>query len=129
MNPADTPTATTPPQHTQEQILSNYRSQLEAIEADYAELLRERFLLTGLSPNTNVIDAPPISIPSQQQVASAVSELMKGAISTNKHPSPRNHSSFLRPERRHQTRPPDSILATWASNVNEEEQSVVMSKY
>ena len=126
MNLADTPTATPPSHHTQEHILSHYRSQLEAIEADYADLLRERFLLTGLPPNTNIIDAPPISIPSMQQVDSAVSELMKGAISTPK--SPRTHPSFLRPERRHQTRPPDNLLATWAAS-NDEEQNVVISKY
>ncbi|KAI6645978.1 SWR1 complex protein, SNF2 family DNA-dependent ATPase [Oopsacas minuta] len=114
MNVADTPTATSPLQPIQNQILIHYRSQLEAIEADYVDLLKERFLLTGLSPTANLIDASTNSISSQQQVDSRVEELRKEAMSTPK--SPHTLTSFLRPTRGHQTRPPDRMIDMWHSN-------------
>lgn len=119
MNIADTSTATSPQQRIQDQILIHYKSQLEAIEADYVDLLRERFLLTGLSPNTNLIDLSANSISSQQQVDSRVDELRREALTT---PSPHTFTSFLRPARGHQTRPPDQKLDTRHSNDNEGNQ-------
>ena len=121
MNIADTSTATSPQQRIQDLILIHYKSQLEAIEADYVDLLRERFLLTGLSPNTNLIDASANSISSQQQVDSRVDELRKEVLAT---PNPHTFTSFLRPARGHQTRPPDQKLDTRHANTNEGNQTM-----
>ena len=126
MNIADTSTATSLQLSIQDQILIHYKSQLEAIEADYVDLLKERFLLTGLSPNTNLIDATANSVSSQQQVDSKVDELRREALTT---PSPHTFTSFLRPARGHQTRPPDQKLDMKHANINEGNQSIPVDTF